>query len=158
MSLNKFIANGKLPRFEGNYKKGEGEKKSFLSWAISVKRDFKPADAQYYPEDLLNFKAFGAKADFINNFFNQGDGLIITGRVQKDDDYEKDGQTMRGQMFILVEDVSFAEGTSKGDGEGAANKPAGATKPAVGKPAVGKPPVGRPGGAGLPGKKKPFNN
>ena len=35
-----------------------------MNWAVSVQRDRKPADAQYYPEDLINIKAFGGTADF----------------------------------------------------------------------------------------------
>lgn len=155
MALNTVTLNGRLPRFEGTYKAGEGDKKSFMSWAISVKRDFKPEGAQYYPEDLLKFKAFGPKADFINNFFNQGDGLIIHGKLQMDDDYEDaNGDTKKGQMFILVSDVFFAEGTSK-DSEGGNSAPKSAPKTAP------KVPVGKPGApkrpAGLPGKKTPFN-
>lgn len=156
MSLNKVILNGKLPRFDGAYKAGEGDKKSFLAWSISVKRDFKPEGAQYYPEDLLRFKAFGPKADFINNFFKQGDGLVLVGKLQVEDDYEdKDGNQVKGQMVIMVEDVMFAEGTTKSDDSDSSSKSA--PKAAPGKPAPGKPapkaPVGRPG---VPGKKKPF--
>lgn len=149
MSLNSFNTNGKLPHFEGNFKAGEGEKKSFLSWAVSVQRDFKPADAQYYPEDLLNFKAFGPTADFINKFFAQGDGIIITGRIQRDDDYEKDGATVKGQMYVLVEKASFVVGKAGDGGSGGGSKPA-ASKPAPG----GKPPVGTPGKK--PVAKRPF--
>lgn len=114
MSLNQLVINGRLPRFEGTFKAAEGDKKAFLSWSVSVKRDFKGADEQYYPEDLIPFKAFGAKADFINKNFGQGDGIIMTGRIQKADDYEKEGQTVRGGLFLNVETVSFAEGRSGG--------------------------------------------
>lgn len=152
MALNQLVVNGKLPHFEGTFKAAEGEKKAFMSWAISVKRDFKPADAQYYPEDLINFKAFGAKAEFINKFFQKGDGMILMGRLQRDDDYEKDGQTVKGQLSLMVETVSFAEGTNKGGTEGSAAAPAApAGRPAPGsRPAPGKPPIG---GGRAPAKK-----
>ena len=154
MSLNKVLLNGRLPRFEGNYKAAEGEgKRSFLSWAVSVKRDFKPADAQYYPEDLLNIKAFGPKADFINKFFAQGDGIVISGRLQRDDDYEKDGQTVKGQMYILVEDAYFPEGKNGGNAEGGSGETKSAAPKVAAKPGA-KPgvPSKRPG---VPGK-RPF--
>lgn len=156
MSLNKVILNGRLPRFEGTYKAGEGDKKSFLAWNISVKRDFKPEGAQYYPEDLIRFKAFGPKADFINNFFKQGDGLVIVGKLQVEDDYEdKDGNTQKGQTVVMVEDVMFAEGTTKGEEGGSTPAKTPASKGPAGKPAPKAPgkPAGRPG---IPGKKKPF--
>ena len=147
MALNQLILNGKIPHFDGTYKAGEGEKKSFMSWAISVKRDFKPADEQYYPEDLINFKAFGAKADFINKFFQKGDGLILSGRLQRDEDYtNKEGVAVKGQLVMMVENVCFAEGTTKGGA--AASTTTGGTAPAAGARPAPKSPVGgaRPAG------------
>lgn len=156
MALNQVILNGKLPHFNGTFKEAVGEKKAFLSWAVSVKRDFKPADAQYYPEDLINIKAFGPKAEFINKFFKQGDGLILTGRLQRDDDYEKDGQTIKGQLCLSVETVSFADGTNKGGESDKASvaKPTTPGRPGapVTRPGATRPPVG---GARTPGT-KPF--
>lgn len=150
MSANIVLINGKIPHFEANYKAGEGEKTSFMNYAISVKRDRKPADAQYYPEDLISIKAFGGTADFINNYFKAGDGIILQGRIQRDDDYEKDGQTVKGQLYVLVEKAMFPDGKASGnDGEAA-------PKAAAAKPA-GKPPVGAPGAKkpGVPPGKKP---
>jgi single-stranded DNA-binding protein len=151
MSLNNVILNGRLPHFEGNYKPGEGEKTSFLAWSVSAKRNFKKADEQYYPDDLIPFKAFGPKADFINNNFGQGDGIIIIGTLRKDDDYEKDGQTVRGGIYVLVEQVMFADGKANAEGGSKApgNKPAAAPK----GPGVPKAPVGKPG---VPKSKRPF--
>ena len=150
MSLNSVILNGRLPRFEANYKKGEGDKKSFLSWAISVRRDVKPADAQYYPEDLIKFKAFGPKADFIMNNFAMGDGLIITGKLQKEEDYEKDGQTVTGGLAVIVDTVAFADSkASEKSAGGSAPTGAGAKTP-TGKPNI---PAGKPG---IPGAKPNF--
>lgn len=168
MSLNQVILNGRLPRFEGSYKKGEGDKRSFLGWALSVRRDVKPQDAQYYPEDLIKFKAFGPKADFIVNNFEQGDGLILVGKIQKEDDYEKDGQTVSGGLVVIVDSVSFADSkdsakSSSGSAAPAAKPsvPGASAKPAVpgasAKPAVpsGKPAI--PGGKpAIPGSKPNF--
>ena len=148
MSLNKFIANGKLPHFDGTFKPAEGDKKAFLSWAVSVKRDFKPEGAQYYPEDLIPFKAFGPKAEFINNFFKKGNGLIITGRLQRDEDYtDKDGNLQKGQLFLLVEDVTFAEG-SKNSEEGATQQASSASSSRPAGPGARPTPAARPGGPG----------
>lgn len=151
MSLNQVLLNGRLPRFEGTYKAGEGDKKAFLSWSLSVKRDFKAADEQYYPEDLIPFKAFGPKADFINKNFNQGDGLILTGRIQKAEDYEKDGQMVRGGLFLNVETISFAEGRNNGDAPAASSNSG--TKSAPAKTAPAKSGLGGAKKSGLGGKK-----
>ena len=154
MSLNSVILNGKLPKFDPTYKKGEGDKRSYLIWALSVKRDVKPEGAQYYPEDLLRFKAFGPKADFIMNNFEQGDGLIITGKLQKEDDYEKDGQKVTGGMVIMVDTVQFVDGkvSEKKSGGSGSSKPGIPGKPAGGIPGASKPGIpGAPKPAGIPG-------
>lgn len=147
--LNQLIVNGKLPHFEGTFMAGEGDKKSFMSWAISVKRDYKKPDEQYYPEDLINFKAFGAKADFINKFFQKGDGLILIGKLQRDEDYtNKEGVLVKGQLALMVDQVMFSEGTNK-NGEGATkttSSPAATGRPGAGaRPAAGARPGARPG-------------
>ena len=160
MSMNLVVVNGRLPRFEGTYRKGEGDKKSFLTWCISVKRDFKPEGAQYYPEDLLKFKAFGAKADFIMSNFAQGDGLIITGKLQVEEDYQdKDGNTVKGQMCIMVDTVNFAD--SKAAGATASNGAAPAAKTGVpsAKPGMPGAKPGMPGAKpGIPGAKPNFGS
>lgn len=158
MSLNSIILNGSLPHFEPNtYNKGTEEKKGFLSWALSCQRDFKKADEKYYPSDLLSFKAFGPTADFIMNFFNQGDGIIITGRVQRDDDYEDaNGEKKKGQMYILVESAKFPVGKGNGsdDSSAGASTPTPAKKPGI--PGANKPSAPLAGKRpGIPGK-KPF--
>lgn len=169
MSLNQVIVNGKLPRFEPSYKKGEGDKKSFLAWAISIRRDMKPADAQYYPEDLFRFKAFGQRADFIMNNFEQGDGLIIVGKLQKEDDYEKDGQTVSGGTVILVDTVSFADAktsNASNSNTGSTSMPAvpgAGAKPVVpgatSKPTIPGATSGIPGNKpAIPGSKPNFSN
>lgn len=157
MSLNMIALNGKIPHFEGKYTAGEGEKKSFLSWAVSVQRDRKPADAQYYPEDLINFKAFAGTADFINNFFKAGQGIVITGRLQRDEDYvDKEGNTQKGQVYVLVEKAMFQAGKEVGaEGGNTTSKTGGPGKPPA---ALGKGPVGAPGAKkpGVPPGKRPF--
>lgn len=168
MSMNLVVVNGRLPRFEATYKKGEGDKKSFLTWCISVKRDFKPEGAQYYPEDLLKFKAFGAKADFIMSNFAQGDGLILTGKLQVEDDYQdKDGNTVKGQMCIMVDTVNFADskannGASTGTATASAQAPSlPGAKPGLpgAKPGLPGAKPGLPGAKpGVPGAKPNFGN
>lgn len=123
MALNIVTLNGRLPKYEGIY--SQGEKASYMLWAVSVKRDYKPEGSQYYPEDLLKFKAYGANADFIKNHFAQGDGIIIVGKLLMEDDYEKDGQLVKGQMYVHVDKVAFADGkTSNGEQGGNNSAPA----------------------------------
>lgn len=152
MSLNKVLLNGRLPRFEGNYTKGNESSKSFLSWCISVKRDYKKPDEQYYPEDLLKFKAFGPKADFIMNNFEQGDGLILIGKLQVEDDYtDKQGNQVKGGIVIMVDEVSFADSKAGGATSNAGNKTAGAPTVPGAAPKVPGAPGAAPKVPGIPG-------
>lgn len=161
MGYNRVIENGRLPRFEGTYTKGEGDKKSFLSWCISVKRNYKKPDEQYYPEDLLRFKAFGPTADHIMTNFNQGDGLIIEGSLQVEDDYQdKAGNTVKGQMVIMVEKVNFADGRAV-TGNGNVNAGTSAPKvPGAKAPSIpgAKAPVVPGVKPAVPGAKPNFGN
>jgi single-strand DNA-binding protein len=115
MSLNRVVEHGRIP-FDIELKNEDQEGKEYLGMSISVKRNYKPEGDQYYPEDLLFCKAFKAKAVFIAKHFKKGDDIIIEGELRRDDDYEKDGETVKGQMYINVTDVYFAGGKkSNGD-------------------------------------------
>ena len=150
--LNTVILNGVMPHFEGNYKEGDGNSKSFLSWAVSVKREYKKEDEQYYPDDLINFKAFGPRADFIKKYFNQGDGIILKGRLQRDDDYTtEDGETKKGQLFVLVESVNFVGGANKDSSDTTKN-----SKPATGGPGSAPKKPGKPSAIRGAAPKRPW--
>ena len=150
--LNTVILNGVMPNFEGNYKEGDGNSKSFLSWAVSVKREYKKEDEQYYPDDLINFKAFGPRADFIKKYFNQGDGIILKGRLQRDDDYTtEDGETKKGQLFVLVESVNFVGGANKDSNDTTKN-----SKPATGGPGSAPKKPGKPSAIRGAAPKRPW--
>lgn len=146
MGMNLVVLNGRLPHFDPtSYTQGDGTRKSFLTWSLSVQRNYKKPEDKNYPTDLFKFKAFGATADFIMNQFSQGDGLILTGSLQIEDDYtDKDGNERKGQVVLNVSSVSFADAKSIKDNTAAPTKPAG--KPAI----PGKPQV--PSKPGLPGK------
>lgn len=115
MSLNRVIEHGRIP-FDLELKNEGQEGKEYLGLSLSVKRNYKPEGDQYYPEDLLFCKAFKAKAVFISKHFKKGDDIIIEGELRRDDDYEKEGETVKGQMYINITDVYFAGGKkSTGD-------------------------------------------
>lgn len=122
MSANIVVLEGRIPHFEPNYKKGDDSKSSHYIGALSVKRNYKPEDEKYYPEDLIPIKTFGAKADFLYNNFKAGDGITIHGTLVKGDDYEKDGEIKKGGLYVQIKEIFFTEGNSRsGDSE---DKPA----------------------------------
>lgn len=117
MAVNKVIIQGRIP-FELEIKNADDEKRAFLGFNVSVKRSYKPEGDQYYPEDMIYCKAFGATAKFINQYFSQGSNLIIEGEVRRDSDYEKDGVEVKGQMYIHIVPggVNFQYGNAPEEG------------------------------------------
>lgn len=147
MALNKVIMNGRIPNFEATYYPQDGNKAAFLSMSISVKRNFKKQDEQYYPEDLIRIKAFGSTATLINDYFKPGAGINIEGSLQRDDKYtdEATGEEKGGGLFVMVEKVYFPEGNAK---EGTSNGTSNAKSNTANRGAAGNKPAGR---ASVPG-------
>lgn len=149
MSLNVGTIQVRLP-FDFEVK-GEGSK-AVVMFTGACRRNYKPEGAQYYPEDLITFKAFGSNAEFIGKYFKKGDDILIQYELRRDNDYEKDGQTVKGQMYAHVVSQYFVGKAENGNSESAQPKLQAATgsKPALGgaKPALGggKPALKKVGG------------
>lgn len=110
------------------YGENEDVNKHIYRGVISVKRAYKAKDDQYYPEDLISFTAFGATADYLNNYAKRGDYLSISYELRKSDDYEKDGEVRRGQLYAHVVGVKI-RGSRNTDSESSSeeSKPAAST-------------------------------
>lgn len=149
MAMNQVTLVGRIP-FEFEVKGTEGNE--FAMFSVSVARDFKKEGEQYYPEDLITCKAFKHTAKFIGGNFPKGSYITIVGQLRRDDDYEKDGQQVKGQMYVLVEKAYFAPKATEG---GHSSAPAKTPTPAAKAPA--KPANPLAGGAKKPlTSKKPF--
>ena len=134
MSLNLCAIEGRLP-FDIEVK-NEGEKNAFVGSKVSVKRSYKPEGEKYYPEDLLSFKAYGPKADFIGKYFPKGKSIGLKGELRVADDWtDKEGNEHKGEMYINVTDVFFPEGGSKSESSSDDEEPKSksASKPAAAK-------------------------
>lgn len=118
--------------------RGEGQK-AVLMFTGACRRNYKPEGAQYYPEDLLTFKAFGTNAEFINKYFKKGDEILIQYELRRDNDYEKDGKQVKGQMYAHVI-AQFFVSKSEGGSSEEQQSSAPAAKPALQK-AGGKTPL-----------------
>lgn len=94
------------------------EENPVVMFNLSVRRNFKKAEDKYYPEDLINCKAFGHTAKFIKQYINTGDTLEIEGTLQKDDNYEKNGEIVYGQLFVNVQRVMFTPKGNDNNGGG----------------------------------------
>lgn len=73
---------------------------------INVRRNYKKKDEEYYPNDLIKFVVFGPSAKYMNDYVQRGDIVTLVGAIEKEPDYEKDGQKYYGQLFLRVEGVS----------------------------------------------------
>ena len=114
MGMNCANLQGTLPKSEKLAPRMYNENKpdnAVLQFKVSVRRKYKKnKEDQFYPEDLLDCKAFGQTAFFIRDHFGPGDPILLSARVQRNDDYEKDGVKQYGEMYIHVEEASFVDG------------------------------------------------
>lgn len=134
MSVNTAIVQGRVP-FDNELKNGDDEKRAFVMFSVSSKRNFKKQDEEYYPEDLISCKAFGKTAIFISKYFPKGSDIIVEGEIRRGDDYTKDGVEQKGQMYLHVTGAHFVggaktENTGKSTPTQKKDKP---TNPLVGK-------------------------
>jgi single-stranded DNA-binding protein len=161
MALNKGFYQGRIPSSDklpydiSDY--GTDEKKAVLRGMISVQRSYKKEGEKYYEEDLLFFKAFGATAVFMNKYIKRGDNVILECETRKDQDYEKNGETVRGQMYLHVvpNGVYFQKGNVKEEGgeEGGSTTKA-SSKSTASAPAKSNPLANK--GAAKPGGLNPL--
>ena len=113
---------GRIPTSEKlapRYFENEEITKSVYNGLISVRRNYKPKDAQYYPEDLIKFTAFGYTAKYLHDNVKPGDIITIEGPMYMGEDYEdKDGNVRKGQLYCHVSDASklyFRESSDNSD-------------------------------------------
>ena len=122
MAQNKVFLTGRIAIKDIELKGTEGSE--YCMFQLSVQRNYKKPEDQYYAEDLLTCKAFKGQAKFLAEYFPKNSYVQIEGTLRKDDNYEKDGQMVYGQMFILVEQVYFPPKPSTNTEEAAATKEA----------------------------------
>lgn len=142
MSLNQVTLEGRLV-FEKKFTDGE---KPFIMWNISVRRDYKKQDESYYPEDVVPVKAWSGTAKFLNDHFQTGSSVILTGRLEKSDNYvDTAGETKYGQLYLNISQAYFAGSKSESEGSAptskaapAANTPAKKTTASAGKNPLAK--------------------
>jgi len=115
MALNNVSLNGRITRdLELKY---SGAGTAILNFSIAVERDFKDKNGER-KTDFINVTAFGKTAETISNFFNKGDGIVVTGRIQTSTYKDNNDKTVY-VTDIIVNNFSFAQGTKmKNSGQG----------------------------------------
>ena len=119
-ALNLVSFTGRIPstdKIPFNFKNSEEAKGRFFSFMISVRRAYKPKDAQYYEEDLIPVKAFGGAAT-PGSWIQRGDTVTVVGELRRGDDWEdKDGENHRGQLEVIADQIvrQYGKGDSSED-------------------------------------------
>ena len=114
------------------------EKRCVLQFKVSVRRNYKAADEKYYPEDLIDCKAFGKTAQNLYAKYKQGDYVLLEGALMKDDNREVEGVMHYGGLFVRVNNFHYQFVNGETDGETAAPTAAPAKAAVTARPAIGK--------------------
>ena len=98
--MNKTIISGNLTKdLELRYSTAQ-EPIAILKFSVAVRRDKEKAD-------FINCVAFKKTAELINQYFNKGDQIIVSGKIQTGS-YDKDGIT-RYTTEIIVDEFDFGK-------------------------------------------------
>lgn len=115
MALNHLTLQGVVPnndKFQIDVKYGDDGKVSVLRAPMSVRRNWKPKDEQYYPSDIIWITAFGNTANYMNTYLKKGEPFIITGRLAVST-FEKDGKNI-SRLDVIAENYIFIDGARSG--------------------------------------------
>ena len=81
--------------------------KSVTSFSLAVQRPRKNQSGEY-ESDWLDVQAWGTTAEFICKYFQQGQMMAVSGRIQVRTYKDRDGNN-RKAVEIVAQDVSFCE-------------------------------------------------
>lgn len=114
----RLVSNDKI---KATYNEGDDNKKSFYGGVISVRRDRKGENDEYYPEDLFRIQAYGQTADYLGRYC-QNEEVIIMGRLTKGEEYEKDGEIKKPGDYVTVDRAWHCGPVNKEKSEGETKK------------------------------------
>ena len=85
--------------------------KSVTSFSLAVQRGKKNQNGEY-ESDWIDVQAWGNTAEFICKYFQQGQLMAVSGRIQTRVYTDRDGKARKG-VEIVAQDVSFCEGRKR---------------------------------------------
>ena len=92
------------------------------SFSLAVKRNVKGSDGEY-GTDWIDFVAWGTTAEFICKYFQQGQLMAVSGRIQVRTYKDRDGNN-RKAVEIVAQDVSFCESRKREESKEPVKQPA----------------------------------
>ena len=110
---------GRVPThdsFKPVFAAGDENKRARYSATLSVKRDRKKPEEQFYPEDLIRFTAWGATAEYINKYAPPGTTIAITGSLNVDNVPDQQGNK-RIFHTIMVDSVRVIGSSKQENGQ-----------------------------------------
>ena len=108
MGLNKCVFMGRLTK-DVDYKEGDNYK--LARFTIAVDRDFVKEGQQ--KTDFIKCTAWGGTASFVQKYFDKGSMIIVSGRLQIDED--KSDNTYKTYTSIAVENAYFGGAKKEND-------------------------------------------
>ena len=102
--MNNVILQGRIP-FEPHYTPANGDKKSFAFFTLAVQTRQKDEATGYYKEINIRCRTFGGWADSLKDKFEATGNrttVDIEGELIMGNDYEKDGEIVKGQLELNV--------------------------------------------------------
>lgn len=120
--LNKIILIGRLTKDVELRNAGDT---TVAKYSLAVNRSFKK---EGQPDaDFINCVAFGKSAEFANKYFQKGQQVAVTGRIQTGNYKNKEGITVY-TTDVIIEEQHFAD--SKKDGNSGNNSSSKGKSPA----------------------------
>lgn len=101
--MNKCVFMGRLVRDVELKSSGSGIE--FANFTLAVDRRVKKGEEK--KADFVPFTVFGKTAVFVEKYFHQGDGMIVSGRMESSQYVDKETGKKRTSWSIVVEDVNF---------------------------------------------------
>ena len=101
--------------------------KSVTSFSLAVQRPRKNQNGEY-EADWIDVQAWGTTAEFICKYFQQGQLMAVSGRIQVRTYKDRDGNS-RKAVEIVAQEVSFCESRKREEPEPAKRPSPQPTKP-----------------------------
>ena len=120
--INKVILLGRLTRDPEVRYSQSANPVAVAKYGLAVRRQFKKEGQT--DVDFINIVAFGKSAEFAEKYFQKGQMVAVTGRLQIGNWEDKEG-VKRINVDVIAEEQHFAESKQsfESNGQGRENKP-----------------------------------
>lgn len=123
MSFNKVVLLGNLTADPEVRTTTSGQ--NVTSFSLAVNRVYNNAQGERQEEtSFINCTAWGRTAETIAKYVSKGRQLLVSGRLQQRTWQDKDTGKNRSAIDVVVEEFSFVNDGSRGDGTATGSAPA----------------------------------